>query len=57
MNIITGKSVEVIVNDDYNLYYNNKINPNKLGIEFKLMYTTYNIIGVKEGRLDLLFYK
>lgn len=57
MNVITGQNVEVIVNDDYNLYYNSKINPNNLGIEFKLIYTTYNILKVNEGRLDLLFYE
>ena len=56
MNTITGKNVEVIVNDN-NSYFNSKINPYNLDIEFKLIYTTYNILKINEGRADLLYYE
>jgi hypothetical protein len=40
----------------YNEYTNNKNNPNKLGIEFKIIYTKYNLLCIKNGQGELLFY-
>ena len=56
MNVITGQNVSVVVNDNNTIYYNNKINPNKLGTEFKLIYTKYNILKVQNGSANLIFY-
>lgn len=57
MNHIKGQNVAVILNDTLNnIYYNNKNNPNKLGIEFKIIYTKYNIMKVKKGNLEFAFY-
>ena len=56
MNYITGQNIAVIVNDNNITYYNSKNNPYHLGIEFKILYTKYNIMKVKEGNLELAFY-
>ena len=56
MNVITGQNVAIVVNDNNDIYYNMKINPNKLGTEFKLIYSKYNILKVKNGNADLIFY-
>jgi len=56
MNAITGQNVAVVVNDYNDIYYNMKTNPNKLGTEFKLIYTKYNILKVQNGTADLVFY-
>ena len=46
----------VKVNDNNNIYYTSKNNPYNLGIEFKILYTKYNILKVKDGSIDLVFY-
>ena len=57
MNHIKGQNIAVILNQILNnLYYNGKNNPNKLGIEFKIIYTKYNIMEVKNGNLEFTFY-
>ncbi len=57
MNHIKGQNIAVILNQILNnLYYNSKNNPNKLGIEFKIIYTKYNIMEVKNGNLEFTFY-
>ena len=56
MNIISGQNVAINVNDNNDIYYNSKINPNKMGTEFKIIYTKYNILIVKNGQADLQFY-
>ena len=57
MNKISGQNIIINVNDNNTIYYNNsKINPNKLGTEFKLIYTKYNILKIKNGQADLQFY-
>ena len=56
MSTITGQNIAVVVNDFNNAYYNSKINPNKLGIQFKLIYSKYNMLKVKNGTADLLYY-
>jgi hypothetical protein len=56
MNHIIGQNISVSVNDNYTDYYNSKNNPYKLGIEFKIIYTKYNILNVKNGNIDLVFY-
>lgn len=57
MNHIKGQNIAVILNQVLNnLYYNGKNNPNKLGIEFKIIYTKYNIMEVKNGNLEFTFY-
>ena len=40
----------------FNEYLNNKNNPNKLGAEFKLIYTKYNILIINNGQGELLLY-
>jgi hypothetical protein len=56
MNHIIGQNIAVTVADNYTDYYNSKNNPYKLGIEFKILYTKYNILKVKDGSIDLVFY-
>ena len=56
MNVITGQNVSVAVNENNSIYYNIKTNPNKLGTEFKLLYTKYNILKVQNGSANLVFY-
>ncbi len=57
MNHIKGQNIAVIVNDIMNKnYYESKNNPNNLGIEFKILYTKYNIMTVKDGNIELAFY-
>jgi hypothetical protein len=57
MNHIKGQNIAVILNQILNnLYYNGKNNPNKLGIEFKIIYTKYNIMEVNNGNLEFTFY-
>ena len=56
MNVITGQNIAIIVNDNNNSYYNSKINPNNLGIEFKLIYSKYNILKIHNGMAELEFY-
>ena len=56
MNVITGQNIAIIVNDYNDIYYNSTINPNKLGIECKIIYTKYNILKVKNGSANLMFY-
>lgn len=56
MNHIVGQNISVTVNDTYTDYYNSKNNPYNLGIEFKILYTKYNILKVKDGNIDLVFY-
>jgi hypothetical protein len=57
MNHIIGQNISVTVADNYTTdYYNSKNNPYKLGIEFKILYTKYNILKVKDGSIDLVFY-
>jgi hypothetical protein len=56
MNHIIGQNIAVTVSDIYTDYYNSKNNPYKLGIEFKILYTKYNALNVKNGNIDLVFY-
>ncbi len=56
MKNIIGKDIVVTINDYYTNYYNSKNNPYNLGIEFKIIYTKYNISNVKNGNLELKFY-
>ena len=56
MNHIIGQNIAVTVNDNYTDYYNSKNNPYNLGIEFKILYTKYNILNVKNGNIELMFY-
>jgi hypothetical protein len=59
MKQIVGQNIVVSVNDNYSDYYNSNTNPNNpynLGIEFKILYTKYNILNVKNGNIDLAFY-
>ncbi len=56
MNHIVGQNISVIINDNNNTYYTSKNNPNNLGTEFKILYTKYNIMNIKEGSLELVFY-
>jgi hypothetical protein len=56
MNHIVGQNISIIVNDNNNLYYTSKNNPNNLGTEFKILYTKYNIMNIKDGNLHLMFY-
>lgn len=56
MNHIVGQNISIIVNDNNNIYYTSKNNPNNLGTEFKILYTKYNIMNIKEGNLELSFY-
>ncbi len=57
MKQIVGQNIAVTVNDNYSTdYYNSDNNPYNLGIEFKILYTKYNILKVKEGNLELAFY-
>jgi hypothetical protein len=57
MNHIKGQNIAVIMNDTINYnYYNSKINPLKLGTEFKIIYTKYNIMKVNNGNIELVFY-
>ncbi len=56
MNHIIGQNISVTVSDNYTDYYNSKNNPYKLGIEFKILYTKYNILNVKDGSINLVFY-
>jgi hypothetical protein len=56
MNHIIGQNIAVTVSDSYTDYYNSKNNPYHLGIEFKILYTKYNILNVKNGNIELAFY-
>ncbi len=56
MKNVIGKNIAVLLNDNYTDYYNSKNNPYNLGIEFKILYTKYNIANVREGNLELKFY-
>ena len=57
MKNIIGKNIVVTMNDNYkDDYYNSKNNPYNQGIEFKILYTKYNIANVKNGSLELQFY-
>jgi hypothetical protein len=56
MNHIIGQNIAVTVSDIYTDYYNSKNNPYKLGIEFKILYTKYNVLNVKNGNIELIFY-
>lgn len=56
MNHIIGQNIAVTVNDNYIDYYNSKNNPYHLGIEFKIIYTKYNILKVNSGNIELAFY-
>lgn len=56
MKNIIGKNIAVLMNDNYQDYYNSKNNPYNLGIEFKILYTKYNIANVNNGNLELKFY-
>ena len=56
MNHIIGQNIAVTVSDIYTDYYNSKNNPYKLGIEFKILYTKYNVLNVKNGNIELMFY-
>ena len=56
MKQIVGQNIVVSINDDYSDYYNSDNNPYNLGIEFKILYTKYNILNVKNGNIDLTFY-
>jgi hypothetical protein len=56
MNVLTGQNIAIVVNDNNDIYYNMNINPYKLGTEFKLIYTKYNILKVQNGSADLVFY-
>lgn len=57
MNTITGQNIQINVNDNNTLYYNNtKTNPNNLGTEIKIIYSTYNILKINNGMCNLLFY-
>lgn len=55
-NHIKGQNIVVTVNDNNTLYYNSVNNPNHLGIEFKIMYTKYNIMNTSEGNITMAFY-
>ena len=57
MNNVSGQNISILLDETiYNEYQNNKNNPNKLGLEFKLIYTKYNIMIIKDGQAELLFY-
>ena len=57
MTNITGQNISIIMNETiFNEYLNNKNNPNKLGAEFKLIYTKYNILNINQGQGELLLY-
>lgn len=56
MNNIRGQNIAVIVNNNNSNYYNSKNNPFNLGLEFKIIYTKYNIMNVKDGNIELSFY-
>jgi hypothetical protein len=56
MNHIIGQNIAVTVNDSYTDYYNSKNNPYNLGIEFKILYTKYNVLKVNNGNIELAFY-
>jgi hypothetical protein len=56
MNTITGQNIAVIVNDNNSIYYNSKINPANQGLQLKIIYTKYNILRIKVGSANLLFY-
>ena len=56
MKQIVGQNIVVMVDDDYSNYYTSNNNPYNLGIEFKILYTKYNILNVKNGNIDLTFY-
>jgi hypothetical protein len=56
MNHIVGQNISIIVNDNNTTYYTSKNNPNNLGTEFKILYTKYNIMNIKEGNVELIFY-
>jgi hypothetical protein len=56
MNHIEGKNIKIELANDYNNYYKSKNNKYNLGIEFKVMYTKYNIMNVKDGNIELAFY-
>ncbi len=56
MNNIRGQNIAVIVNNNNRDYYNSKNNPFNLGLEFKIIYTKYNIMNVKDGNIELSFY-
>ena len=57
MSNISGQNISVILDETiYDEYQSNINNPNKLGIEFKIIYTKYNILTIKNGQGELLFY-
>ncbi len=56
MNHIVGQNISIIVNDNNEIYYKSKNNPNNLGTEFKILYTKYNIMNINEGSIELIFY-
>lgn len=57
MNNIKGHNIAIILNNFATEYYENtKINPNKFGIEFKLIYTKYNLYRTRDGQGDLVYY-
>ncbi len=56
MKQIVGQNIVVSVDDNYTDYYNSNNNPYNLGIEFKILYTKYNILNVKNGNIELAFY-
>ena len=53
---MVGQNIVVMVDDNYTNYYTSNNNPYNLGIEFKILYTKYNILNVKNGNIDLTFY-
>ena len=56
LNNIIGQNIMVSVNNNNLYYYTSKNNPYNLGTEFKILYTKYNIINVKDGNINLTFY-
>lgn len=56
MKQIVGQNIVVMVDDNYSNYYNSNNNPYNLGIEFKILYTKYNVLNVKNGNIALAFY-
>lgn len=56
-NNITGQNIVILIDENNNdNYYNSKNNPYKIGTEFKILYTKYNIMNVHKGNIELTFY-
>ena len=57
MNILKGQNINVTFDSTlFDEYINNINNPNNLEIEFKIMYTKYNLLNITNGMFDLELY-